>query len=472
MGIPFAAMNFLVSLVYAFSFYGLLVLASAIYFYDFSKLLNFCKAKFQKHDSWFLSRFVLFLINESLGKQYIVPTYIDLPEAMIDLSECEEDSACFVDFKEFQASSTMKNINPRNHTPSTKDSTHNVLNVEAPYMSDLSQYSLASTEILPPLPPASLDVSTSTYSHFSEKLPAEPLEVEWEDSDIYVYKENYYEEFSFKDTEDNGMWNILKGFHHDSLIESSKVSIQDDKTLGKGSFGQVYRGKYQEEDVAFKSFPSFASCLRETSLGFEIPTHPNLLRVFGVTRKWNKSYLVMELFPEGSLKSIMKSGKIFDDNSKISFCKQLSSALYHMHLNGVLHCDVALRNILYETSKDGSGTSRVILSDFGMSRRISSNSQAAVIAPRWASPELVKTWKHSAASDVWALGISILEIFQNGKMPYDKLEKSDVMARLTRFLGPDYLFCPQDIIRILDYVFVKEESRWSLQRLQSEMYKL
>lgn len=51
---------------------------------------------------------------------------------------------------------------------------------------------------------------------------------------------------------------------------------------------------------------------------------------------------------------------------------------------------------------------------------------AGKIAVAWCAPECLKNRAFSHASDVWAFGITVIEIFSYGKQPWDGLTGSQV----------------------------------------------
>lgn len=46
-------------------------------------------------------------------------------------------------------------------------------------------------------------------------------------------------------------------------------------------------------------------------------------------------------------------------------------------------------------------------------------SRGGALPVRWTAPEALESRKFSTATDVWAYGVLLYEIFTNGGMPYD-----------------------------------------------------
>jgi serine/threonine protein kinase len=111
--------------------------------------------------------------------------------------------------------------------------------------------------------------------------------------------------------------------------------------------------------------------------------------------------------------------------------------MQHLMTKAVVHRDLAARNVLLASGKSSTGYVARI-ADFGLSRISVARSPdaggyyqsaAGVFALRWTAPEAFEQLKFTQASDVWAFGIVMVEIFQNGMLPYHNLAtKTEVLA--------------------------------------------
>jgi serine/threonine protein kinase len=76
------------------------------------------------------------------------------------------------------------------------------------------------------------------------------------------------------------------------------------------------------------------------------------------------------------------------------------------------------------------------VADFGLSHSGSSSSSSSgapglsSIPVRWAAPEVLTQQAWSAASDVWAFGVVLWEIFSNGSEPYATQSDQEVGAAM------------------------------------------
>jgi serine/threonine protein kinase len=84
----------------------------------------------------------------------------------------------------------------------------------------------------------------------------------------------------------------------------------------------------------------------------------------------------------------------------------------------IIHRDLAARNFLVTENL------KVLLSDFGMSKQlvhddaIYRSKNSVPLAVKWCSPEVMKSAQFSFASDRYALGVTLWEIFNKGMFVY------------------------------------------------------
>ena len=53
-----------------------------------------------------------------------------------------------------------------------------------------------------------------------------------------------------------------------------------------------------------------------------------------------------------------------------------------------------------------------------------------VVPVRWTAPECLLYNKYSVASDVWAFGITCIEVFQDGVLPYHETRSNPALMAL------------------------------------------
>ncbi len=120
--------------------------------------------------------------------------------------------------------------------------------------------------------------------------------------------------------------------------------------IGKGSFKTVYRGAWNNTHVAVVAMRR-GGLVAEARLLQRLSTHPNLVQLY----RWSadesgNEYLVMELLPLGSLDAVLRSiGRQLLTQTKMTVVEQLASACLELAHEGLVHGDLAARNLLVKS---------------------------------------------------------------------------------------------------------------------------
>jgi serine/threonine protein kinase len=191
--------------------------------------------------------------------------------------------------------------------------------------------------------------------------------------------------------------------------------------LGKGSFGSVTLALLNGEFVAVKTVNAARDgtikLLEKEAASFSaIKPHRNIVKFIGVFSEGEKSGIVMEFCPKGSLAvhaKRMRHNLSPYDLFKFGF--GILEGMVVLASSGVVHCDLAGRNVLL----DERFFTKV--SDFGSSQRGTTqeaeNTEDTLGPYKWQSPEAVKSHKFSEKSDVWSFGATMVEILTK-REPY------------------------------------------------------
>jgi len=206
--------------------------------------------------------------------------------------------------------------------------------------------------------------------------------------------------------------------------------------LGKGSQGRVYNctNKASQMECAVKVIDrsvktAWASYTREVEL-CRACTSQYVVQLFEEFSDGSNCYVIMEKY-EGHLRKCLKSmQKDADDKGHVlvlngmgnaglrNVCRQVSIGVRHLHRLGIIHRDVKAHNILSDRLNLRDERCRVVLSDFGLARRLESGrSLSAQVGTRkyWA-PELYEK-KYGHAVDVFAIGV-VQFLLGTGFYPY------------------------------------------------------
>ena len=106
---------------------------------------------------------------------------------------------------------------------------------------------------------------------------------------------------------------------------------------------------------------------------------------------------------------------------------KVASGMMELHKIGIVHRDLAARNVMLDKWLQAK------VGDFGLAREGSvyaaeatdadGNKKKLELPWKWVAPEAVYHKKFTQASDVWAFGITLWEVFSFGATPYPSLCK-------------------------------------------------
>ncbi|KAK2159483.1 hypothetical protein LSH36_152g04039 [Paralvinella palmiformis] len=215
------------------------------------------------------------------------------------------------------------------------------------------------------------------------------------------------------------------------VITEDAISVL--KTLGSGEFGTVQQGVWTTDDgkrvqVAVKCLArekiesGMTDFLKEATIMHTLD-HEYIVRLYGVVLGIQSLMLVTELAPLRSLLECLKDRALktcFTVPHLVLFTYQIAQGMAYLESKRFIHRDLAARNILV-FAKD-----KVKISDFGLSRALGvgkdyyqTNFNVNLKLPiAWCAPECINYLKFTSASDVWAFGVAIWEIFSYGFQPW------------------------------------------------------
>jgi serine/threonine protein kinase len=138
------------------------------------------------------------------------------------------------------------------------------------------------------------------------------------------------------------------------------------------------------------------------------------------------------------LSSIDEYGSKLSEVVVVAILSQIAEGMEEVHKNGMIHKDLAARNILVLAYEENAPERiKVKVSDFGLSSVLehsssvyySSAAEAARALPvRWMAPETLRKNRWSAKSDVYSFGVLIWEMLTGGDVPWG-LAMSDVAVQ-------------------------------------------
>uniref|UniRef100_K4ALQ2 Protein kinase domain-containing protein n=1 Tax=Setaria italica TaxID=4555 RepID=K4ALQ2_SETIT len=215
--------------------------------------------------------------------------------------------------------------------------------------------------------------------------------------------------------------NNIKIFKKDEL----KAIIEPCNVIGKGGFGEVYKGLLDNQLVAIKKSINVDRS-QEKQFANEIiiqsrVIHKNIVKLIGCCLEVDVPMLVYEFVPQGSLHDILHNQS---NNVSLSLGTRLNIAagaaegLSYMHSKTsttILHGDIKPGNILLDDNFDPK------ISDFGISRLIAidkSHTKCVIGDMCYMDPIYLQSGLLTKKSDVYSFGVVLLELLSRQKAAF------------------------------------------------------
>ncbi len=171
--------------------------------------------------------------------------------------------------------------------------------------------------------------------------------------------------------------------------------------------------------------------------------HPNLCHLRSVIETDGKVAFVMDFAEGGDLLQYLMSKRELDLLRIQSYFKQLCLAVQYLHDMGLVHGDIKLENILLIEVEEADPFcyKKVLLSDFGLTRKPPDESLVNCGTIEYAAPELISSDFEGCLvdpfkSDIWALGVVLFALYFR-KFPFDAPNSKVMKGRILHH-EPDY----------------------------------
>lgn len=218
------------------------------------------------------------------------------------------------------------------------------------------------------------------------------------------------------------------------LSEAFRADYELVRALGHGAMGSVWLAKQArlKRQVAVKFVRGAGETIqrmeREAKILSEL-SHPNLVAIYDAGRDGETTYIVLEYVDGQSLDALLQKQTRLPEARAFAIAEQILNALAYIHGRGVLHRDLKPGNILLASD----GTAK--LADFGLARWSEKQStfqtREGMIpgTPAYMSPQLLLTGKADAASDLWALSVTIFRMVA-GEGPFLSQDLHSMMGQI------------------------------------------
>ncbi|GJN03502.1 hypothetical protein PR202_ga20956 [Eleusine coracana subsp. coracana] len=253
--------------------------------------------------------------------------------------------------------------------------------------------------------------------------------------------------------------------------------------LGKGAFGEVYRGILESKrPVAVKRYingtrkEEFA---REVIVHSQI-NHKNVVRLLGCCTEENALMIVMEFICNGNLEDFLhcKNGSCLIPlplHKRLDIAIGSAEVLAYMHSMycPALHGDIKPANILLDENLVPK------ISDFGIARLLSADEiqhTSSIIGCRgYVDPIYCQSGVFNPKSDVYSFGVVLLELITWKTAKYSCNGKARVLVRdfleAYRTDGSVMAIFDEEDYRIHDRLFLQKASTIAVECLQLDITK-
>eukprot|EP00475_Leptophrys_vorax_P033281 TRINITY_DN5208_c0_g1_i1.p1 TRINITY_DN5208_c0_g1~~TRINITY_DN5208_c0_g1_i1.p1 ORF type:complete len:763 (-),score=166.95 TRINITY_DN5208_c0_g1_i1:15-2243(-) len=269
------------------------------------------------------------------------------------------------------------------------------------------------------------------------------LEVETEaDRDVWHQCFNWLKDFS-RDSLVSGPVNVKHVAHVDSEFKWSGNDFEDQielkKKIGEGAFGEVYVGVHKTTNLEFAikmldfhrdDFPDRNDDSKvQLSPEFEQEIgilkqcrHPNIVNFYGIwgPDRQDRLWIMMDFCAFGAVTDLLRIADMPISEDQIKWLLSCTlRGLAYLHSKAIIHRDIKPNNILV----DNGGVGKI--ADFGVSNQLSKYksrvfSKKLLGTPLFMAPEVLGKGEVSWRADIWALGISAIEL-ADGVNPYSEL---------------------------------------------------
>ncbi|KAL7716711.1 Protein kinase domain containing protein [Entamoeba marina] len=197
----------------------------------------------------------------------------------------------------------------------------------------------------------------------------------------------------------------------------------EDKKLGEGAFGIVYKGTFRGNQVAIKKMKEASDDeLSMNEFSKEVAMLDKfrcdyIVHFYGAVFILNKICMVTEFAQYGSLQDLMNKRKkeLVSNSMKLKITKDAAKGIEYLHSNGILHRDIKPDNMLVLSLEENVPVNAK-LTDFGSSRNVNTlmcnkTFTKGIGSPAYMAPEVLKRSKYQATADIFSFAVTMYETF-------------------------------------------------------------
>ncbi|KAG7546499.1 Protein kinase-like domain superfamily [Arabidopsis suecica] len=219
----------------------------------------------------------------------------------------------------------------------------------------------------------------------------------------------------------------------DSSCDIRWEDLQLGEEVGRGSFAAVHRGVWNGSDVAIKVYfegdynvMTLTECKKEINIMKKL-RHPNVLLFMGAVCTEEKSAIIMEYMPRGSLFKILhNTNQPLDKKRRLRMALDVARGMNYLHRRNppIVHRDLKSSNLLVDRNWN------VKVGDFGLSKWKNAtflSTKSGKGTPQWMAPEVLRSEPSNEKCDVFSFGVILWELMTT-LIPWDRLNSIQVVG--------------------------------------------
>ena len=208
--------------------------------------------------------------------------------------------------------------------------------------------------------------------------------------------------------------------------------------IGEGSYGKVYSAVHNQSNQPRAIKIINKRSIRDTKIRFKFINeitilkmldHPNIIKLYEFFEDTRNYYLVTEYLTGGELLDFILKHKVISEQETASYIKQLLSSVAYLHSRNIVHRDIKLENMIFESAEAGSALKLI---DFGTSviRSPMRNMRHCKGTISYLAPEVIQN-KYTEKCDIWSVGVCMY-VLLSGKMPFGGRDDKEVLDCIVR----------------------------------------
>ncbi|CAD8088941.1 unnamed protein product [Paramecium primaurelia] len=222
-----------------------------------------------------------------------------------------------------------------------------------------------------------------------------------------------------------------------NLKENEEIQLSQFQILGligKGSFGQVYLIKRQNQLYAMKVLDKimilkhnlFRYAQTERNV-LSVTSHPFIVKLRYAYQTSDKLIMILDYCPGGDMGQLLEDVKRLPEEQVKNYICEIILALEDLHQRDIIYRDLKPENIVIDA--DG----HAMLTDFGLSKEgifdANQGARSFCGSVAYLAPEMLKRQGHGKAVDWYLLGVVMYELLV-GVPPYYAHEKEQLFHNI------------------------------------------